>query len=404
MGKYRNIRKQAGSPYWYYEFQRKGHRYVGPTPFRLTESEFQAYQWLQEQRTRIIAERAAGLSERANHEPEKLTVEMALNSYWEEYARHKAGAGTTRGHLAEWNRVLSDVVYLADLTTSDIRRGKVALATPPPLPEGEARRQGRRVDKRGERTLGRYLRTLQAVWNYHLKDSGIVPPRFKDEMPPEAPSVQNIMPEDAETAFLEWLPPDRRNLHEFNLLAGMRKGSVTKIRLEHVDLQSENPGLWHWVHKQKGRPPLKTWLALAGRLLEIVTEEYGQHETHLFSFVAQVTSGSGAKRREKGKRYPYTPQTALKDIVRARKAGVVPAGFRFHDGRHTAGTRITHRFGLRDAQVILGHQSPVTTAKYAHVDDARQREVFEGLSARAREKSQNKSQNTDRDDGTGGAK
>lgn len=403
MGRYRNIRRQAGSPYWYYEFLRKGQRYVGATPLRLTESEYQASKWLEENRAQLIAERAAGLSERPDHEPEKLTVTAALNSYWKEYARRKAGARTTRGHLAEWHRVLSDVVYLADLTTADIRRGMAELATPPPLPEGESRRQGRRVDKRGERTLGRYLRTLRAVWNYHLKDSGIVPPRFKNEMPPEAPSVQNIMPEHAEAAFLEWLPPDRRNLHEFNLLTGMRLGSMTEIRLEHVNLESENPGLWHWVQKQKG-PPLKTWLALAGRLLEIVTEEYGQHETHLFSFVAQVTSGSGDQRREKGQRYPYTPQTAQKDIVRARKAGVVPAGFRFHDGRHTAGTRITHRFGLRDAQVILGHQSPVTTSKYAHVDDARQRDVFKGLSRRTRKKSQKKSQNIERGKGDGGAK
>ena len=41
------------------------------------------------------------------------------------------------------------------------------------------------------------------------------------------------------------------------------------------------------------------------------------------------------------------------------------AGYRFHDNRHTAATRLLRATGdLRATQLMLGHSRPETTAKY----------------------------------------
>lgn len=42
---------------------------------------------------------------------------------------------------------------------------------------------------------------------------------------------------------------------------------------------------------------------------------------------------------------------------------------RFHDLRHTAGTRSTRASGIRVAQRLLGHSSILTTQRYAYADD-----------------------------------
>ncbi|MBY0393536.1 MAG: tyrosine-type recombinase/integrase, partial [Novosphingobium sp.] len=51
-----------------------------------------------------------------------------------------------------------------------------------------------------------------------------------------------------------------------------------------------------------------------------------------------------------------------------KEAGITD--FRFHDLRHTAGSRITRAGGLRTAQKVLGHTRIETTARYAHVTEA----------------------------------
>lgn len=59
---------------------------------------------------------------------------------------------------------------------------------------------------------------------------------------------------------------------------------------------------------------------------------------------------------------------------RARRQSGVD-DFRFHDTRHTIGTRVLRKTGnLKIAQQLLGHTNISTTAKYAHaaIDDVRE--------------------------------
>ena len=52
---------------------------------------------------------------------------------------------------------------------------------------------------------------------------------------------------------------------------------------------------------------------------------------------------------------------------------------RFHDLRHTAGTRITRESNLKAAMQMLGHTRIETTARYAHVDESDLRRALENV-------------------------
>jgi integrase len=82
---------------------------------------------------------------------------------------------------------------------------------------------------------------------------------------------------------------------------------------------------------------------------------------------ARTTRDRLGRVREAGRRYPFSATGWRRTWKRAlAEAGV--ADFRFHDNRHTAGTRLLRRTGnLRLAQRMLGHTRIETTTRYAHV-------------------------------------
>ena len=65
-------------------------------------------------------------------------------------------------------------------------------------------------------------------------------------------------------------------------------------------------------------------------------------------------------------RRPFTRNGFQKEWRRALTAAGVEDG-RFHDLRHTAGTRITRTTGLLNAKALLGHAKIESTTRYAHV-------------------------------------
>jgi integrase len=94
----------------------------------------------------------------------------------------------------------------------------------------------------------------------------------------------------------------------------------------------------------------------------------GQHPEFVFSYECQRTTRDRIGGvRQAGRRYPFSDTGWRKTWKRAlAEAGI--ADFRFHDTRHTAGTRITRATGnLRLTQRVLGHKNIATTQRYAHV-------------------------------------
>ena len=73
--------------------------------------------------------------------------------------------------------------------------------------------------------------------------------------------------------------------------------------------------------------------------------------------------------RRNGERYPYTITALRRRWEEAREAAAI-GGFRFHDLRHTAATRILRATqNLATTAKVLSHRNLKTTLRYAHVLD-----------------------------------
>ncbi len=77
-----------------------------------------------------------------------------------------------------------------------------------------------------------------------------------------------------------------------------------------------------------------------------------------------------------------TAQVLRKPWAAAKKAAEID-GFRFHDLRHTRGTRILRATGnLKAAQRALAHRSIKTTLRYAHATDDDVRNALDASESR----------------------
>jgi len=84
---------------------------------------------------------------------------------------------------------------------------------------------------------------------------------------------------------------------------------------------------------------------------------------------------------KKGVRYPFTKNGWRRAYDDARKAANLP-WLRFHDLRHTAGTRVTRALGLKAAKDLLGHDAIQTTIRYAKSDVKDLRAALDGMAQR----------------------
>lgn len=95
-----------------------------------------------------------------------------------------------------------------------------------------------------------------------------------------------------------------------------------------------------------------------------------------------VCQHSRAKRK-KGQRYPLTATALRKGWEGALQAAGIE-GFRFHDLRHTRGTRIVRATGsLAAAKKALAHRSLNTTLRYSHVLDDDLRNALDASESRS---------------------
>src|SRR5262249_40091001 len=77
---------------------------------------------------------------------------------------------------------------------------------------------------------------------------------------------------------------------------------------------------------------------------------------------------------------PGSPMVDVKKAFRSAREGAGLENFRFHDLRHTTGTRLgelgVDPFTIAD---VLGHSDLRMTARYTHATDRARREAVKGL-------------------------
>ena len=212
-------------------------------------------------------------------------------------------------------------------------------------------------------TINNELTMLRAVLNRAASwDVNLPKVSWKRHRLPDAAPRRRYLSMDEQERLLADLRPDFRPLVSFCLLTGARLGSAVALTWDAVDYAA---GVVTFRRMKGGGVHT---VPITPSLRGLLMKERGKHPIYVFSYqcVEDRPSGTKGAKRIKGQFYPYSRDGWRRPWLRALKAaGIV--GFRFHDLRHTAGSRITRAAGIAVARNLLGHTDITTTARYSHV-------------------------------------
>lgn len=324
------------SPFYHMDFQFRGVRYHQSTGCT-SRREAEAF----ERRFRHDLANPAG-------QQHPITLDEAAGLYAER-AEQTASWKTTEYILAALTRGLKRQTQLAAITQRDLQNHF-------------AKRRG---NHRSNATINREIDVARAVWRCAERAKYAIGqmPDWKAlylRVPAAPPSELSVEQEDKVFAAI---PEDARDVVRFALISGWRRAEVIGLRWSDVDL-----ALAEARTRIKGgdvvvRPLNSALVALIANQPRV--------GPFVFTYVCRTARRGVGKKpgRRKGERYPYTV-TALRTRWDEARAAASLEGFRFHDLRHTAATRILRATqNLATTAKVLSHRNLKTTLRYAHVLD-----------------------------------
>lgn len=186
---------------------------------------------------------------------------------------------------------------------------------------------------------------------------------------------------DEEERLFDKLRSDLRDFARFALLSGWRLREVRHLRWSDLALAEGKA-----MTRVKGGNVLSR--PLNDELLTIIANQ-PKVGPFVFTYVCQKgrkefidKRGRLNPARIEGGRYCFTQWGWRTQWAKALKEARIE-GFRFHDLRHTRGTRILRHTGnLANAQRALAHRSIKTTLRYAHASDADVRRALDASESR----------------------
>lgn len=350
-----SVYQDPRSPYWQYDFQRRGVRFYGSLTVRTDRPKRDA------QAAEKVIKASVGLT--PGRAP--ISLEDACDKYWNERAKHFADSVGENGRLNHLKRLLGTATTLDQI-------GDAELSEYVAIRRGEKRR-GKKADRPtvSNATVNRELECLRRI----CKRAGKVWKR----MTSEAEFSQHLLDEpkerirsltsdedDALFAAIEKLRPDFRDVWLFKLLTGKRLSEVIGLEKRRIDRKNMTA-----VTVQKGGQEIV--ITLVPSTIAIVERNWLNHPTHLFTYICKKSRIG----RKKGRRYPFT-----KDGWRKQWADILAEAkitdFRVHDLRHTAATRILAMTGnLKLVQSALSHSTITASARYAHTTTDQLRAALE---------------------------
>lgn len=333
-----SIYKPAKSRFFQYDFQFQGRRYHGSTGCTTKRDA---------ERFEADERRKAALGEATKP---SITLERACDLWFDRVGRHHKNHYTELYQLGNLATGLGKAVLLQDVTVNAIddyiarRRATVSNAS-----------------------VNRETQLLRRLVRW-CADRHAVPelPWGKLMLKEAAERVRELSAEEEASLFAH-LPDSLKPLIEFAILSGQRKSELISMRWADVDLKAGRAKVW-----AKGGKPHH--FPLTARMIAIIASQ-PKACAQVFTYVAERDSPPRPDRpkRIKGERYPFSKL----GWARKWKKALTDAGiedYRFHDNRHTAGTRNLRASGnLKGVQKLLGHVDIKTTARYAHAleDDVR---------------------------------
>lgn len=334
------VYKKAERPFYYYDFDLRGHRFHGSTKCK-TRREAELF----EKERRKEAEVEVTTREKLGREP--MTFEVASTRYWNEVGKFAKTEDDIYRALGWLQAEIGKSKRLATIDDALVIRLKT-------IRRQELNAQGKPV---AAATVNRTLEILRTILlrAARLWQEPTAPVDWRKHMMKEPQERVRELKGDEEEAMFAALRPDYHPIVRFALMTGCRLNECVSLRWKDVDWGARQ--LWILGKGDKLAP-----VPLPPSVRALLWPLQGEHPEFVFTYVADRATGG----RRKGARYPITYE-GLKTAFR-RDVKPVVAGYRFHDNRHTAATRVLRASGnLKVAQRMLRHADIATTSKYAHV-------------------------------------
>lgn len=348
-----SVYKRKTSPYWHFDFVWEGRRFFGSTGCKGKRDALKHEE----------IERAKARNGGAIRPP--ITLDEACGLYQDKVEELPSWIDAKRTLLS-----MIEGLNRNDLLSNISQRDLLALV---------ARRRVGRVNA----SVNREIEVWRAVWRWAHKARYDV-----GEMPDWGALMLKVVRKDPrelsateETALFAEIRTDLYDFCEFALKTGWRKSEVIGLRWSDVDL-----GARIATTTIKGGDVVKR--PLTQDMLTIIANQK-KVGPFVFTYEAARTKpgfkdklGRAQPARKKGDRYPMTAQVLRKPWAAAKETAGVE-NFRFHDLRHTRGTRILRATGnLAAAKEALKHRSIKTTLRYAHATDDDVRNALDASESR----------------------
>lgn len=344
---------QKATGIWHFDFVWKGRRFYGSTGER-------------NRRRAKAVEDAEKIRVKTGSTKRQITLDDAAEDYWQKTGRLAANAIEDERRLLWLVRTLGPTKLMTDIAE-------------PELSDALARRRGqgsRRGVRKGDlgrpvsnATLNRQVTQLYRRIHTHARKTlkaDVADIDFAQLILDEPKERVRCLTPAQESRLLAHMRPDCAPIVRFSILTGARLSAAITLTRRQVDLTGAQPearlrmkgGGFHAVPLTPG-------------LVALLANEMALHDTaSVFSFQPHDRHERPLKGKA-GRRRAMTHAVLRRQWEKARdRAGL--HDFRWHDFRHTAGTRALHAplGNLRIAQNLLGHADIATTAKYAHADPA----------------------------------
>ncbi len=327
-----SVYKPAKSSRWQFDYQWQGHRHHGSTG---CTSRRDAERYEAEHRRKVA------LGEKVKP---ALTIEHACDAWY-------AAVGV---HLRSHATCLYQLGYLA---TGHGRKTMLQDIAIRQLDSYIASRRARVANASVNREITLLRRVI--LW---ARKRGYDTPEivWRDAMLSEASERIRELSPDEEARLMAALPDNLKPLVEFAILSGQRRTEIITLRWADVDLQAGRAKLWTKGQKPHSIPLTPRMVALIANQPKVCPQVF------TYACTRRAPKRPDRAARRVGERYPFSKQGWARQWRKALKdAGI--EDYRFHDNRHTAGTRNLRASGnLKGVQKLLGHADIRTTSRYAH--------------------------------------
>ena len=331
--------RPAKSRFFHYDFQFRGVRYHGSTGCTSKRDA---------QRFEDARRREAATGEAAKPQ---ITVDEAFGLYWSAKGERQASAATTKGQAARVIKALGATAAVSQVT----------------VPSFDPFIRKRLATVSGA-TLNREIELCRRVWRFAASRGYDVPTlNWSAMLERETEGRTRELSADEEERLFAKLDPDLAAVVEFALLSGQRRTAIVTLLWSKVDLPGGRAEIWKKGGGWHSFPLTPRMVAIIANRPKVAAQVF------TYECLRPSPPRGDRPRRLKGHRYPFSQQGWYRRWSTAKAAAEV-TDFRFHDLRHTSGTRVLRATGnLKVGQRLLGHRSITSTARYQHAleDDVR---------------------------------